>query len=323
MHGRGQLTGPLVFIGGITIDAIAAVARRPGPDERVVATASIRAGGGPAATAAVAAARLGAREVVLVGAVGDDEDGEKACAELAGEGVDVDAVSRVPGAVTASSVIVVDTTLGTRSICATPGPRLDLQGPGAQVRAAVEALRGARLVHGDHLGWAALTSVLDVREPTARPPVSADVSYDAPGFDVDGLDLYVPSLARDVEPGAFLEGALAAGAGCVVATRGAHGSVAACRDGRRASAPGVAVEVVSTLGAGDVFHGALLFALDKGLELGAALSLANAVAAASCRGLDGRSAIPRLPAHLGADALIDAVSAGAGGPGGLPAPAST
>ena len=323
MHEREQPAGPLVFVGGITIDAIAAVAHHPGPDERVIATASTRAGGGPAATAAVAAARLGARQVVLVGAVGDDEDGEKACAELADEGVDVDAVIRVPGAVTASSVIVVDTTLGTRSICATPGPRLDLGGATAQAHAAVEALRGARLVHADHLGWAALTSVLDVREPTARPPVSADVSYHAPGFDVDGLDLYVPSLGHDVQPERFLDDALAAGAGCVVATRGPRGSIAACADGRRASAPGVRVEVVSTLGAGDVFHGALLVALERGLDLGGALSLANAVAAASCRALDGRSAIPTLPAHLDAKALLAAVSAELGEATGLAAPAST
>ena len=54
------------------------------------------------------------------------------------------------------------------------------------------------------------------------------------------------------------------------------------------------VEAVSTLGAGDVFHGALLAALVRGASLQDALAMANRVAALSCRGLDGRSAIPTL-----------------------------
>ena len=57
--------------------------------------------------------------------------------------------------------------------------------------------------------------------------------------------------------------------------------------------PGVPVDgLVSTLGAGDVFHGALLAAFVRGLDLLAALEQANAAAALSCRALDGRSAIP-------------------------------
>jgi sulfofructose kinase len=51
---------------------------------------------------------------------------------------------------------------------------------------------------------------------------------------------------------------------------------------------------VSTLGAGDVFHGALLAAFVRGLALAEALAFANECAALSCRALDGRSAIPTL-----------------------------
>ena len=41
-----------------------------------------------------------------------------------------------------------------------------------------------------------------------------------------------------------------------------------------------------------MFHGALLTAVDRGDALPAAMAYANTVAALSCRGLDGRSAIP-------------------------------
>jgi sugar/nucleoside kinase (ribokinase family) len=55
---------------------------------------------------------------------------------------------------------------------------------------------------------------------------------------------------------------------------------------------GFRTDVLSTLGAGDVFHGALLAAVVRGLALPACLSYANVVAALSCHGLDGRTAIP-------------------------------
>ena len=57
--------------------------------------------------------------------------------------------------------------------------------------------------------------------------------------------------------------------------------------------PALPGRVVSTLGAGDVFHGALLAAIVHGFDLPTRVAYANIAAALSCRGLDGRSAIPR------------------------------
>jgi sulfofructose kinase len=50
--------------------------------------------------------------------------------------------------------------------------------------------------------------------------------------------------------------------------------------------------VASTLGAGDVFHGALVSAIVDGLSLRESMRRASAAAALSCRSIDGRSAIP-------------------------------
>jgi sulfofructose kinase len=58
-------------------------------------------------------------------------------------------------------------------------------------------------------------------------------------------------------------------------------------------AKGFSVDVLSTLGAGDVFHGALLAQIIQERPLQEAMLRANAVAALSCLGLDGQSAIPR------------------------------
>jgi len=51
---------------------------------------------------------------------------------------------------------------------------------------------------------------------------------------------------------------------------------------------------MSTLGAGDVFHGALVAQLIHGYGLQEAMHRANAAASLSCRGLDGQSMIPTL-----------------------------
>jgi sulfofructose kinase len=80
--------GMLVFVGVATEDAIAVVERYPDADERIVAEEVIFSGGGPAATAAVAAARLGI-PAALVAVVGDDAEGSKIIADLESEGVDI------------------------------------------------------------------------------------------------------------------------------------------------------------------------------------------------------------------------------------------
>ena len=125
--------------------------------------------------------------------------------------------------------------------------------------------------------------------------LSVDAGNPVEGLDVAGVALYAPTeagLERDFGT---------AGGG---ARRGRR---ARRRHARRAGLHGLrprrrVVEAaatpigdpVSTLGAGDVFHGALLAALVRALPLADALAFANRAAALSCRALDGRSAIPTL-----------------------------
>ena len=74
-------------------------------------------------------------------------------------------------------------------------------------------------------------------------------------------------------------------------TRGADGSTAYTRDGETLEAPGVPVDdVVSTLGAGDVFHGALLAALVRGVA---------AARGARARERGRRALVPRARRPLG------------------------
>ncbi len=283
------MTAQVVFVGVATLDALALVPHYPAANERVVATAISYAGGGPAATAAVAAARQGVA-AAFVGAVGADPAGRTVLDGLRAEGVDVSGVTVTDAAPTGQSVVVVDHSTASRAISNLPAPAPVLSGQ------ATELIGAAEWVHADHVGWPALAPLL----PDRRWKLSVDAGYAVPGVSVSGVDLYVPtteSLASrhhltvtDVD--ALLDAALAEGARTVVATAGAAGSYAATRDGQRYRAVSAAAEIVSTLGAGDVFHGALVAAYTLGMALPEALPYANTVAALSCRALDGRSAIP-------------------------------
>jgi sulfofructose kinase len=302
----------VVCVGTLTLDAIALVDHFPHPDERQVARNLCYAGGGPAATAAVAATRLGV-PAALIGAVGADAEGERILAELRAEGVDVSGVLVLPDHTSGASVVVVDAGSGTRAICTRPVPPLVIPAVGR----ATELLSDAAWVHVDHLGWRPVQDWIASTAGVSRPGISVDAGNPIPGFRPEGVDLYVPTvdaLVRtygDVPIADLLGAALADGAGTVVATRGSRGSVAATADGTRVEAPGHQVRVVSTLGAGDVFHGALLAALVHGMSLQACLHYANVAAAMSCRGLDGRSAIPTHREVLAAMPVVGAVSSSA------------
>jgi len=234
----------IVCVGIATRDTIYRIPDLPEPDGRVVASERVVAGGGTAATAAVAVAKLGV-PARFVGVIDEELPG-------------VETV-RVPGRMVESTILV---HRDERAII-TEEPD-DFTCP-------PDALAGAEWVHVDHVGYSAVRG--DVR-------LSVDGCNPIRDLDLSRVELYAPN--RDDGRRARI----------TVITRGADGCTAYVGD-ERLDVPGHPVEnVVSTLGAGDVFHGALLAALARGLELAEALAKANAAAALSCRALDGRSAIP-------------------------------
>jgi sugar/nucleoside kinase (ribokinase family) len=176
----------------------------------------------------------------------------------------------------------------------------------------MDLIAGAEWVHADHLGFAPVAAFLRRSPRQSRPRFAVDAGNPIAGLDLSLLDLYVPtteSLVREFGLAHTPEGvstaaaqALDAGAAAVVATNGRQGSSAWWRERLGAGAATERVDVPamtgvairSTLGAGDVFHGALISALCRGCDWQAALVQANATAALSCRGLDGRSAVPTL-----------------------------
>ena len=243
----------------------------------MIASDALVAGGGPAATAAVTLARLGVR-VAFVGRVGDDDVGRTVRDGLEREGVDVLELSSRGGGRSPQSAILVGPS-GSRAIAAFRGADLSLE-LSARAR---ELCRDAAWVHVDQTGYG---------PARGSGRLSVDGGNPIEGLDLRGVALYAPTERELSARFGTAREALAAGAELVVVTRGDAGSVAYTRDGDVVEAPAHPVDAVSTLGAGDVFHGALLAHLVRELPLADALAAANECAALSCRALDGRSAIP-------------------------------
>lgn len=285
-------SGTLLFIGCATLDSIALVQDYPAADSRTVATDFATAGGGPAATAAVAAARAGAN-TAFAGVLGTDEEGDRIISGLQAEGVDTSAVIRDPAVKTGASVIVVSKATESRAIVTRPVPPVSFPAEG-RFR---ELLDSAAWVHVDHLGWNAVARIPGLNPADLN--ISVDAGNPIPSFSPRGVALYVPTVERlSAEYGGhlaveeLLQKAIDDGASAVVATAGAEGAWVKSGNGPAVHVPATPATILSTLGAGDVYHGALLAAVAAGLPLVDAAAFAGRTASASCEGLDGRSKIP-------------------------------
>ncbi|MDD2335317.1 MAG: PfkB family carbohydrate kinase, partial [Geobacteraceae bacterium] len=92
-------------------------------------------------------------------------------------------------------------------------------------------------------------------------------------------------------PAVFQDQAKRLGADIITITLGGQGSIT-YRDTEIIETPAFPVDAVDTTGAGDVFHGAYIFGLLRGLNLPDTIRFASAVAALKCRRIGGRIGIP-------------------------------
>jgi sulfofructose kinase len=276
----------VLCVGIATVDTIVLVDKYPSSNERVVALDSIRAVGGPATTAAVTLARLGV-ETALSCVIGDDDAGRFVFETLKREGIDTQHVVVDKSVRTATGTIVVSRSEQTRAIMVQPH---------SQRPAKPANIDDYQWIHVDQFGMQTIKDWGVKRGGAAK--LSIDIGYDTPGLNAADYDLYAPSenITTDVSTAARDKN-------IVVVSKGGEGSVYS--DGIESGiVPAISTEIVSTLGAGDVFHGALVAVQVWSKPIAEAVAIANTVAGLSCRALDGQSGIPT-------KAELDAFLAGA------------
>lgn len=278
---------------GITVmDRIYYVEGLPTEGGKYVAKRYTEVGGGPAATAAVAAAKLGA-QVDFIGRVGDDDTGNSLLAELESLGVNTSYTRRYTQAMSSQSAIMVDAK-GERIIVNYPSPDLL---PDADWLNDIDfsqwdvVLADVRWHDGAKQAFtlarqAGVMTVLDgditPQDISELVALSDHAAFSEPGLArLTGMSEAIDALKK----------AQMLTNGHVYVTRGSEG----CNWLEKAAVrhqPGFTVEVVDTTGAGDVFHGALAFGLASGYAIEEAVRFASGVAALKCTRPGGRAGIP-------------------------------
>ncbi|MCS2162839.1 PfkB family carbohydrate kinase [Scandinavium sp. H11S7] len=278
---------------GIAVqDRIYTVNALPNGGGKYQAHQYLEAGGGPAATAAVAIARLGV-EVDFIGRVGDDSCGDTLITELNGYGVNTHYCRQYPQARSSQSAILVDEQ-GERIIINYPSPDLPMDARWIEkidfsvydmvlgdVRWHDGTQRAFTLAH--RAGVATLLDA-DVTPQNIAPLVAL---ADHAVFSTPGLSCMTG--ISDVHEG--LKKAVSFTEGHVYVTQGEEGTLWIDNE-RLCHLPAFSVNVIDTTGAGDVFHGALAAALAENKFIDESIRFATAVAAMKCTQPGGRSGIP-------------------------------
>jgi sulfofructose kinase len=284
----------IVCVGHCVMDYIFRVGKLPERGGKYSARDFLLAAGGPAATAAATAARLGAKTAFL-GRVGDDGPGREILAELAGYGVDVSQTRRVAGASSSLSAILVDPA-GERVIVNYRDPGL----PGDAAWITPDMVAGADVLLADVRWLEGAVRALTLAAGQGVPTVlDADVTDEDMAVAV-GLAGHVvfsePGLARFTgltDPAAGLRRAAERTKGVPYVTLGGKGCL--WLEGSALLArEAFPVAVADTTGAGDVFHGAFAVALARGLPAAPAAAFAGAAAALKCSRSGGWAGIPTL-----------------------------
>jgi ribokinase len=292
----------IVVVGSVNVDLVVRLPRLPRPGETAGGGVFTVHPGGKGGNQAVAAARLGA-DVVMLAALGDDDYGRDARADLEREGVDTRLVVTAEAS-TGIAVVLVDEA----------AENLIALAPGANAALAPDAVTAALtglpddpvvLLAGLEVPLACVEAGVAVAadrgwtvvvNPAPAPAVPLPQTL------LGCIDVLTPN---EGELGVLADGAAAtlldAGVGAVVVTRGAAGTVV--HDGAgELVVPAPPVEAVDTTGAGDCFSGALAWALGSGLPLPDAARLAVTAASLSTRAAGARTGCPtrqELVAHLG------------------------
>jgi sulfofructose kinase len=285
---------PIVCVGHAALDYVYRIEAFPPEPTKVRSLEHLESGGGMAANAAAAIARLGG-QVELWSRTGGDSAGERIHKFLAADGVDITYVRTFEHARSSTSAVIVDNN-GERLIIGERDHAMPMDSswlPFERIAGAAAVLSDLRWVEGTRDAF---------NEARARGvPTLLDADLGGGGllaeflcladyaiFSAPALEAFAPG--RDER--AQLEAVLAAGVRHAGVTRGAEGYAWLSKGGDAGYQPAFKAEIVDTTGAGDAFHGAFAWALADGRSPAECARVASAVAALKCRRLGARAGLP-------------------------------
>lgn len=288
----------LLVVGSANADLVVGVERRPAAGETVLGSDLAVHPGGKGGNQAVAAARLGARTVLLA-RVGDDAHGRLLLESQKAAGVETAGVL-VGGAPTGVALITVDPS-GDNSIVVSPGANARLTPE--DVRAAGPLFDAARVVSVQlEIPSETVAEVAGAMSPGGRLVLNPSPPAPLPDRVLAACDplvvneheaRYMLGEGAGGTPEEWARALLGLGPQSVVVTLGAAGAlVADGRTGDVVPVPSPRVEAVDTTGAGDAFTAALAWRLGLGEGLTEAAAFAVRVGAAAVTKRGAQASFP-------------------------------
>lgn len=258
----------------------------------------VECGGGPAATAAYLLALWGV-DTSFAGVVGDDLYGKKIKDEFLKVGVDTTYLETNIGEDTTSSYIIANKSNGTRTIITSKDPDLKFR----EIKR-IDKDFDFILVDGDEVELSYKTlletkgktiSMIDAGKSDEKTiklahvvdylVCSNDFARDYTGINLDYNNLESIKKVYDKLASDFNNQ--------IIITLEKHGSFTKI-NGEYVLVPSLEVKAVDSTGAGDIYHGSLLYFISQGYELSKAMRLANTTSALSVLKVGGRYSIPSL-----------------------------
>ncbi len=285
---------PLQVVGfGLNaVDWICRIPHFPHHNTKVKMDSMQQLGGGQVATAMALCGRYGMR-ASYIGRTGDDEEGNFSRASLESEPIQLQ-LEQIPGAGSLLSIILVDRPTGNRTI---------VWKRDSVLAYTPETIDRDSIVQGEvlHLdGHDQEASIAAARRArSSGMTVSLDIDKVQPGVEelLSLTDYTIPSESFILNLTGLSDWRQALMQvnnqfpGVMAMTRGEHGC-AAIWEGQIWTFPGYSVKPIDATGAGDVFHGAFLYALLKGWSVGRCLDFATVAGALATTRVGARAGIP-------------------------------
>lgn len=277
------------------MDLLCHVSHLPCSNESLPLLSQSWQGGGKVATGMVASAMLGAK-VAALGVVGEDIYGTFCRADFQKHGIDTRGLLTRKNQRTAFSLVLSDKESGGRNIIHT-GSEMQRLTP---EEVDFEKIRTAKVLHLAHCDAAALAAAKFAKENGVK------VLFDADGYQSGLTEMYpfIHTLiasefvyrhyfgdnAYEENLRQFAEHNIPV----VIFTFGEKGCAGYSCETGYFHLPAFPVEVVDTVGAGDVFHGAYAYCMTREMSPKQAARFSSAVSAIKCTCVGGRAGIPTL-----------------------------
>lgn len=279
----------VLCVGATSYDFVFWADHHPGSDEKTVADAFIRCGGGPAANASVTVSRMGLRSA-FAGYLGSDIFGRMHIEELKAAGVDTSLVIRGEYPTPLSSILVNPS--GERSL-------VNFRDADSVLSAECldfSAIHPKVILFDGHEPELSLFLMNDARTKRIKTVLDAGSLNKGTSRLFDQVDYLVCSerfayeLTGTSSPDKAME-SFVSHSQCVVITLGKKGLLWK-NAGGKGRIPAFPVDVKDSTGAGDVFHGAFAGCLAMDKEWLEILTYSSAAAALCCTKLGARTGIP-------------------------------